>query len=207
MKIKVGETELDFLCDWSVGIGGSLWTNGHLLVDHLQRRASYYAPLCHEKRILEVGSGTGLVGLALTACFAPKEVVLTDLSSHLNVLQTNVGGNVAVLPKSSQIKVAELEWGKTSMDVKGIFDVIVGTDVAYAEELYAPLIATLKTHADEHTIILLGLNRNDTNLNFFAQLEKAGFNYYKCYHDTMDPEMEGKDCAIFEVRLVNGRTT
>ena len=47
------------------------------------------------KRVLEVGSGTGIVGVA-AAAFNPKKVYLTDLPEYLAILQSNKNKNVAL---------------------------------------------------------------------------------------------------------------
>lgn len=53
---------LSLSCDWGVGIGGGLWSTGILLTEHLCKHAALYDELFANKRVLELGSGTGLVG-------------------------------------------------------------------------------------------------------------------------------------------------
>lgn len=49
-------------CDWGVGIGGGVWSTGRLLAEHLCKHAALYDGVFRGKRLLELGSGTGLVG-------------------------------------------------------------------------------------------------------------------------------------------------
>ena len=72
-------------CDWGVGIGGGLWAAGLLLSEKL----AAWGFSMRGKRVLELGSGTGLIGLACAACCNPKEVVITDLQSHCPLLEFN----------------------------------------------------------------------------------------------------------------------
>lgn len=57
-----GRGVLSLECDWGVGIGGGLWSTGLLLTQHLCKHSALYDSVFKDKRILELGSGTGLVG-------------------------------------------------------------------------------------------------------------------------------------------------
>lgn len=57
-----GRGEVNLECDWGVGIGGGIWSTGRLLTEHLCKHAALYDGVFRGKRLLELGSGTGLVG-------------------------------------------------------------------------------------------------------------------------------------------------
>lgn len=57
-----GRPAVSLECDWGVGIGGGVWSTGLLLAEHLSRHAALYDDVFRGKRLLELGSGTGLVG-------------------------------------------------------------------------------------------------------------------------------------------------
>lgn len=62
-EVQLGDRGvLRLACDWSVGIGGGLWTTGVLLAKHLCEHAAVYDGVFRDKRVLELGSGTGLAG-------------------------------------------------------------------------------------------------------------------------------------------------
>lgn len=196
---------LQFACDWDVGIGGSIWTSGEILATHLQTHQSKYRPLFDGKCVLELGSGTGYVGLLTAACFAPSHVVLSDLGTHVACMQQNVARNASVLRPSVQVHVTELSWGCAAHEAALLashpqVDVILGTDVAYLPELYDPLLHTLRTIANDTTLVLLGLNRADTGMAFFQRLEVQGFEYYKLADETLPSAYRGKDFGLFEIR-------
>lgn len=200
--------ELRFLCDWDVGIGGSVWTSGEVLTGHLQQQMARYRELFDGKCVVELGSGTGFVGLMTAACFAPACVVLTDLATHVASLERNVALNASVLRPGVDVRVAELSWGSAdherallkSLDEPMQVDVILGTDVAYLRELYEPLLHTLHHLANEKTLVLLGLNRADTDMSFFRRLEHNGFEYYKVPDEQLHSDYHGKDFGLFEIR-------
>lgn len=57
-----GRGKLKLEVNWGVGIGGGLWSTGILLTEHLAKHAALYDRVLKGKRVLELGSGTGLVG-------------------------------------------------------------------------------------------------------------------------------------------------
>lgn len=214
-----GETLLEFECDWKPGIGGSIWTSGELLAAHLQLHREHYRSIFDGAHVVEVGSGTGYVGLMVAACFKPAHVYLTDLSTHLRGLHRNVERNAPVVRTGVQVHVSELRWGSleqeiallesiagtscgksVNIDAAPQVNVILGTDVAYLQELYDPLLHTMNHLATSRTLILLGLNRTDTRHTFFQQLEQIGFEYYRIPDCKLPPTYWSCDFGLFEIR-------
>lgn len=214
LRVQVDDQQdaqvLHFQCDWDVGIGGSIWTSGQILAEHLQSQQKRYRALFQGKNVVELGSGTGYVGLMAAVCFEPANVFLTDLASHVACLERNVALNTSVLRPGVNVHVTELAWGSTvheaalleklSRDDNTHVDIILGTDVAYLRELYDPLLHTLRHIASQPTLILLGLNRADTDISFFHRLEQDGFEYYKIAEDQLPADYHGKDFGLFEIR-------
>ncbi|KAM0975446.1 hypothetical protein ACFX13_018764 [Malus domestica] len=97
-------------------------------------------------KILELGSGTGLVGIAAAATLGAT-VTVTDLQHVIPNLLFNVEANVSVLEANGGIvHVAALGWGEAA-DVEVIgreFDLILASDVVYHDHLYEPLLKTLR---------------------------------------------------------------
>ena len=114
-----------------------------------------------------MGSGTGLVGLCIASAgsgFAPAEVVVTDREDHLELIRRNAqanglqphststllepeeegegNGDAAAAAGQTKLTVCEFDWVKEDVAHLGPlpFDVILGTDVAYCEDLYAPVV-------------------------------------------------------------------
>ncbi|KAI9915506.1 hypothetical protein PsorP6_006983 [Peronosclerospora sorghi] len=205
------EKRLEFECDWTPGIGGSIWTSGQVLVVHLQAQRAVYRPLFNGARVVELGSGTGYVGLMVAACYAASHVYLTDLETHLHGLRRNVERNAKAIRADVQVHVTELCWGSSEQETSLLemtmdgtdapqVDVILGTDVAYREELYDPLLHTINRLATWRTLILLGLNRADTKLKFFHKLEQTGFEYYKISESNLVRERWSREFGLFEIR-------
>ena len=82
-------------------IGSVLWAEGaQALIEVLEHREPSY----RGKRILEVGSGTGVVGLALAADGA--DVVLTDVAKILPLLEVNCRGVPNARASQQELAVA-----------------------------------------------------------------------------------------------------
>lgn len=83
----VGETTFDLLDspvqlaqDLSRGCGGKIWEAANVLVDYcLWKDKTMAGEFLNNKRVLELGSGTGLVGLAIAkGCPQLDTMVITD---------------------------------------------------------------------------------------------------------------------------------
>ncbi|KAL7131891.1 hypothetical protein ABFS83_12G035400 [Erythranthe nasuta] len=143
----------------SQGLSFQLWpaaTTLYTLLDrHRSGDAAQPTPLSalltspdRRLRILELGSGTGLVGIAAAALLGAT-VTVTDLPRVLPNLQYNVDANAGILAAAGgggTVGVAALAWGDRShMEAVGVdYDIVLGSDVVYHDNLYEPLLQTLK---------------------------------------------------------------
>ncbi|MCL7038327.1 hypothetical protein MKW94_029174 [Papaver nudicaule] len=143
----------------SQGLSFQLWPAATTLVnllDHHQSGNNIKTPLsaildefrlCQQPlRILELGSGTGLAGIAAAAVLS-SSCTITDLPHVLPNLQFNAAANSEMLAsRGGSVNVAALRWGeKDDMELVGReFDVILGSDVVYYDYLYDPLLQTLR---------------------------------------------------------------
>jgi predicted nicotinamide N-methyase len=124
--------------------GFCTWSSGKLLASMLLAEPKLYfgTPQNAPIRILELGSGTGLAGIAASkACELLQfeaEVHFTDYDeSTLTTLQENVSANLAAVPKH-QHSVRKLDW-RDYLDAARVtaeepFDIILGADIIYERE-------------------------------------------------------------------------
>ncbi|KAI8901984.1 putative methyltransferase-domain-containing protein [Globomyces pollinis-pini] len=91
-----------------------------------------------EKRVLEVGSGIGLVGL-IASRFS-KSVVMTDMDNKDILDNLN---NVIKLNKFDNCAVQPLNWGWPIVELNGKFDCIIGSDVFYNPCDFESLLFTI----------------------------------------------------------------
>lgn len=87
-------------------LGLKTWASSYLLAKRMALMKSTLPQVPHDASILELGSGTGLVGLAASAIFE-RHVILTDLPEIVPNLKRNAVANTASSPRTS---VAVLDW-------------------------------------------------------------------------------------------------
>ncbi|KAF5176823.1 N-lysine methyltransferase mettl21a [Thalictrum thalictroides] len=139
----------------SQGLSFKIWAAANTLVALLEQYHQHpnNSPLssvfnCHNNpfSILELGSGTGLVGIAAAAILRAK-VTITDLPNVLPNLSFNAMANSATLVlNGGNVDVSSLRWGEVD-DMESIgkdFNMILGSDVVYHDNLYEPLLKTLQ---------------------------------------------------------------
>ena len=89
--------------------GLQVWDAGIVLLRFLAS-APVAAVLATHPRVVELGSGTGAVGIAAAALGG--EVVMTDLAEVLPLLRHNVALNTEVVARANgSMSVVELRWG------------------------------------------------------------------------------------------------
>ncbi len=120
-----------------------VWDSAKAILEYFDFNPRVLSSL-HGKRILELGSGTGLVGIALSNIVG-AEVTLTDLPSVLSSLKANAASNMPDPSDGGSLRVLSLPWGDAEAEAavfaeSGPFDFIIGTDVAYSKTLNPSLI-------------------------------------------------------------------
>ncbi|XP_019087702.1 PREDICTED: protein-lysine methyltransferase METTL21D-like [Camelina sativa] len=96
--------------------------------------------------ILELGSGTGAVGIAAAVTLSAN-VTVTDLPHVLDNLNFNAEANAEVVARfGGKVHVAPLRWGEADdVEVLGRnVDLILASDVVYHDHLFEPLLETLR---------------------------------------------------------------
>ena len=178
---------------------------------------------------LELGSGNGFLSVCLAAVAHDilSEFVVTDTAEHLDLINKSFSANSHVIsPDSADAKadskmktiIMEHKWGEfvdenheveeetdcstQQLVTKGAikFDFIFGTDVAYREYLYSPLISSLKQFSHKHTVSLIGVTMIDTKSKFFNDLREAGFSYDRIADHCMAPEFRNATFGIFAIQ-------
>jgi len=83
--------------------------------------------------VLELGAGTGACGLYASGLGASR-VLLTDGSEGLlRLLQANLANNLPLLPPTKQVAVERLLWGDDAPPPPGPWDLVLGSDLTYAD--------------------------------------------------------------------------
>lgn len=128
-----------------------------------------------DRRVLELGCGCGLSGIAVAALGA--DVVLTDLvtqQAQANVAQT-------FRSHMEPPAVCRLRWGDSGADLSrvaegGSFDVIIATDCIYNTASWAALLSTISVLSRPGTeVLIVSVQRGDGHSEFFELALSKGF--------------------------------
>ena len=168
--------------------GGIVWESAFCLAQYLRRGgAGAAASRLRGKRVLELGAGCGLAGLAAASAGAAS-VLLTDHPDALPLLRRNVERNAtsagdgdgdvprgrpgdddaSLEPSETRIRrpgdacaVAPLDWTDAShlaaVEASGPFDVILAADVVFSVALVGPLLKCIARCAAKTATVLVCL--------------------------------------------------
>ncbi|KAM4613929.1 EEF1A lysine methyltransferase 3-like [Polymixia lowei] len=122
------------------------------------------------KRILELGAGTGIVGILAARLGA--EVTLTDLPLAVPQLQTNVSANMPISGwPSVPPTVLPLSWGQDQLSFPSDWDLVLGADIVYLSETYPLLLETLVHLCKNGAVVYLSskMRREHGTPGFFEE--------------------------------------
>ena len=148
--------------------GRTVWDAAVVLAKYLEHKYGHGRRSLERRRVLELGAGTGLAGLAAAALGA--SVILSDLDYCLPALKANVLATTIEPP--GQVSVLELDWLRPNFD--GPVDVCVGADIVWLPHLVAPLVKLLvmllAANPDMQLLLAHQTRSEHTDAEFFALL-------------------------------------
>lgn len=152
-------------------VSSKVWDGAKLLRQVLLERGGWTAV-----RVLELGAGVGLTGLALAA--AGADVVVTDMDRAMPVLRENAHRNAdLVARRGGRIQPAALDWHWDAERQHASLpwpraDLVVGADIIYEADCVRPLLRTAFSLADEF-LVLQNIRRGSTDM-FLAVAGEMG---------------------------------
>lgn len=160
--------------------GFSLWEASVAMLAALMAPSTELRQLFAGRRVLELGSGTGLGGIAVAALTAAKSVLLTDIERVLDAYTVdNIARNVALFPSDTVVASSVLHWDDdaTLKQLGRTHDILLGCDVVYDPELnnllFDALMALLLSTAStiQHAVLMCTVRNPPTFYDFVARLE------------------------------------
>lgn len=170
------------------GVAAVVWDAAVVLAEYLETNPH----MVKDKKILELGAGTGLAGMV--AAHLGATTTITDRETALKYLVDNVRTNFQQ-DKQSQPKIKALDWGKDLQKFKPEYDLIIGADIIYIEDTFDDLLKTL-IHLNSclsRTLLSCRI-RYDRDTRFLKMLE-THFNVKLLHHD------KPRDIHIYECTL------
>eukprot|EP00698_Gefionella_okellyi_P025268 TRINITY_DN919_c0_g1_i2.p1 TRINITY_DN919_c0_g1~~TRINITY_DN919_c0_g1_i2.p1 ORF type:complete len:724 (-),score=160.69 TRINITY_DN919_c0_g1_i2:29-2200(-) len=122
-----------------------VWEGAIVLSHYLEEHESISG-----KRCIELGSGTGLMGICVS--FLGADVTITDLEHVVPLMQDNVNSNCT---QTCKIRAMAHSWGSSVADLDPPYDVILCSDVIYNEKVIPQLVASITALSNESTDVFL----------------------------------------------------
>ena len=181
------------------GVTGSvMWDSGVMLGKFLEHSVDSGLLVLQGKKIVELGSGCGLVGCI--AALLGGEVVLTDLPDRLRLLKKNIETNMKHISLRGSITATELTWGGDPDPELTVPtpDYILGSDVVYSEGAVVDLLETLaQLSGPNTTIFLAGELRNDAILEYFLEAAMNDFTIGRVDQTLWHPEYHSNRVVLY----------
>ncbi|KAK4052823.1 hypothetical protein OIV83_002110 [Microbotryomycetes sp. JL201] len=144
--------------------GHRTWQSAPLLASRVAESPFDFVTLESDCKLLEIGSGTGLVGLTVASLICllgiPAEIHLTDYDEQvLKLLKSSLDSSSNVGSLRNVARVLPLDWNECSpgsipANLSAEYDVIFGADVMYEPEhvkLVSAVVSTLlRKPTDQH---------------------------------------------------------
>src|SRR5690625_245346 len=169
--------------------GLALWPSAIALAHEVAMRANAF----ERTRVLELGAGTGLPGIAAASLGA--DVVQTD--NHkvaLSLCQQNGRRNGVV----DQIEYRLASWGAWDDDTE--YDWILGSDILYNRDQHPNLHRIFETNLRHGGTILLSDPFRHTSIEFLELLEGEGWSITMNRWTLGDDDLV-RPVGVFELRL------
>jgi predicted nicotinamide N-methyase len=166
--------------------GGIVWETGYFLARHLEHLEVSLPKEVAHRRVMEVGAGCGLLGLAISRLRSNGGgVVLTECTECIDHLRENVQDNARhVAGGEVPPEASLLRWDRRAEDVAAAgatlgepFDLIVGTDVVFSVALVRPLLETIWGLSHRKTSVYICLQVRCQHA--FDELLRLAAEYFK----------------------------
>ena len=204
--------------------GGIVWESAFALAEYLRKtvfekkkKKKNATKTTLLRDCIDIGAGTGFLGIWVHKVAKMQRTVLTDTMKCLDLMRRNVERNFSCNDDDDDddershatIDVKPLDWtSKQDLDAltttgRGKFDLLVATDVIFAERLVEPLILCLKTLIDPERGVcyVCAQPRDKAAFELFQDLCAKEFREFrKVPQEELDFSFDA-ECELFEMRL------
>ncbi|KAH7293702.1 hypothetical protein KP509_28G037600 [Ceratopteris richardii] len=149
-----------------------LWPAEEVLTYHCVSNASLF----RNKRVLELGSGYGLAGLAIAACTEAAQVILTDGNPQIvDYLRANINRNRKVF-RVDEVDGCLLHWSNdVPAELRYNIDIVIAADCTFFSDMHSALASSVKLllkRSSESSALFFNPQR-DGSLNSFLETARG----------------------------------
>ncbi|KAJ3046007.1 hypothetical protein HDV00_003755 [Rhizophlyctis rosea] len=162
--------------------GTTVWPGGHDLALYLTSLHTKSKLSLTAKRLIDLGTGTGIVGL--TAAYHGAHVTLTDQPHVINgpILKDNIALNTPDLPPNTTLTTTVLDWNSHAINpdpetISPPYDIVCGADVMYDISFASPLAHTISNLTNAKSVVFIAYERRDPLVHeeFMSKMKEVGF--------------------------------
>ncbi|POM57970.1 hypothetical protein PHPALM_37449 [Phytophthora palmivora] len=203
------------------GTGLTVWPAACVLLKHLEHRAASNSRALVDSDnpfVLELGSGTGAVGIAVAMLLEAGRVVLTDMDNVRFIMQENadLAQENSVINSDVVVDVEGYEWGQAPSEKlipssgNSYPDLILVSD-CILPRLYPiePLVEALARLSGRHTRILISYEHRhyqhfQPKDRFWKLMKAKGFSLRVIDSNEYHPHYVAEDIEVWEITVSVG---
>jgi predicted nicotinamide N-methyase len=186
------------------GTGGTVWDCALVMSKYFERLSE--TQNWSDKNVLEVGSGTGIVGIVAAILMKPKTMVITDIMAQLPLMEQNVNEAIQQLPHNEELKrlrVQEFDWCKddVTLDPPPPYDIVVASDCIFPKLNNQWLLNALLKVTSSETLVLIGYEYRtaSSRQNFFQRAEEF-FICERIPENELHPQYIADDIVLYRLK-------
>jgi predicted nicotinamide N-methyase len=190
------------------GTGSTVWNCAFVMCKYLEKLAR--SGNWSDRTVLEVGSGTGVVGLACALALRPKCLIISDLEEQIPLIRLNVErAKAAATPDTAdlwaRVKIAEFNWASApTMQPGPPYDIVVASDCVWPKVDNALLIQALLNVTDRNTLVMLAYEqRGKACQTTFFEPAARHFTFTRIPTAELDQKCMADDIELYQMRRLS----
>jgi len=186
--------------DHAVRTSHRVWDCAVVLAKMLEHNPA----LVSGKRIVELGAGQGIVGIA--AAMLGADVMVTDHPGALESLEQSIGRNQEGV--TGTLNAAALDWTNlTAADALGPpYELLLLADVVWVMELIVPLVGMMRRLSGPATVVYFAYQSRSrlADETLFEALKSNQFQWEEVKEDQFHPQFTTPKITVYQMSLEEG---
>ena len=185
--------------------GQIIWPGCKLLLTWIDKNLDFFK----NKKVVELGCGIAICSLFLSKFGEPSFVTATDG----NEIVVDLMKDNAKLADCKNVDCEIMKWGNEIAnefkEKHGVFDIVMGSEIAYNENCIDPLVETINALLSPNGRFLIGhiFRYGRVTRYLFKRLDDEGFEVEKEIHwdELMNYRVEAIEGSVFIIKRKNSQ--